>query len=279
MSDDRYETVWPPPELDFNKPTIARAYDALLGGKDNFAADRALADYACQHIPGLKESAVENRKVLVRGVRFLAGEAGIDQFLDLGSGLPTVQNTHEVAQFSNPEARVVYVDIDPICNVHGRALLEENEFTRFVEGDLTKPETILGHPEITGHLDLDRPLVLMQIGTLHHVSDEEDPVGIMRAYIDALPSGSYVAITHFWDPDTENPELSRKAKELEAKVREAGMGSGFWRKRAQIEEMFGGLELLEPGLVELDDWWPAGPRTRDPWPEEHLMLGGVAVKR
>ena len=278
MSDTAHE-IPPSAKLDPTKPTVARIYDASLGGKDHYEVDRQVFEMIKQVAPYQGDVSKMNRRFLVRVVRYLTEIAGMDQYLDLGSGLPTVQNTHEVAQFSNPEARVVYVDIDPICNVHGRALLEENEFTRFVEGDLTKPETILGHPEITGHLDLDRPLVLMQIGTLHHVSDEEDPVGIMRAYIDALPSGSYVAITHFWDPDTENPELSRKAKELEAKVREAGMGSGFWRKRAQIEEMFGGLELLEPGLVELDDWWPAGPRTRDLWPEEHLMLGGVAVKR
>ncbi len=138
---------------------------------------------------------------------------------------------------------------------------------------------MLSHPEITRHLELDRPFVLMQIGTLHHVSDEQDPVGIMRTYVDALPTGSYLAITHFWDPADEDPELSRKARELENKVREAGLGSGYWRKREQIEDMFAGLELLSPGLVRLDDWWPAGPRTREPWPEEHLMLGGVAVKR
>ncbi|EIF00544.1 SAM-dependent methyltransferase [Saccharomonospora glauca] len=269
----------PSAKLDPTKPTVARVYDASLGGKDNYEVDRQVFEQVKQVAPHQGDVSWMNRRFLVRVVRYLTELAGMDQFLDLGSGLPTVQNTHEVAQFSNPEAKVVYVDIDPICNAHGRALLEENEYTRFVEADLTKPKDVLSHPEITRHLELDRPFVLMQIGTLHHVSDEQDPVGIMRTYVDALPTGSYLAITHFWDPADEDPELSRKARELENKVREAGLGSGYWRKREQIEDMFAGLELLSPGLVRLDDWWPAGPRTREPWPEEHLMLGGVAVKR
>ncbi|MEY7974081.1 SAM-dependent methyltransferase [Saccharomonospora xinjiangensis] len=273
------QTIPPSAKLDPTRPTVARVYDASLGGKDNYEVDRQVFELVKQVAPHQGDVSWMNRRFLVRAVRYLTEIVGMDQFLDLGSGLPTVQNTHEVAQFSNPDARVVYVDNDPICNAHGRALLEENENTRFVEADLTKPQDVLTHPEITRHLELDRPLVLMQIGTLHHVSDEEDPVAVMRAYVDALPSGSYVAMTHFWDPAAENPEWSRHAHELESKLHEAGLGSGFWRERAQIEKLFVGLELLEPGLVRLDDWWPAGPRTREPWPEENLMLGGVAVKR
>ncbi|MGW9309690.1 SAM-dependent methyltransferase [Saccharomonospora azurea] len=276
---DAARTVPPSAQLDPTKPTVARIYDASLGGKDNYEVDRQIFELIKQVAPHQGDVSWMNRRFLVRAVRYLTELVGMDQFLDLGSGLPTVQNTHEVAQFSNPEAKVVYVDNDPICNAHGRALLEENEYTRFVEADLTKPADVLAHPEITGHLELDRPLVLMQIGTLHHVADDEDPVGVMRHYVDALPSGSYVVLTHFWDPADENPEWSKQAHDLEAKLRGANVGTGFWRTREQIEEFFGGAELLEPGLVQLDDWWPAGPRRREPWPEEHLMLGGVAVKR
>ncbi|WP_197318726.1 SAM-dependent methyltransferase [Saccharomonospora sp. NB11] len=276
---DAERTVPPSARLDPTKPTVARIYDASLGGKDNYEVDRQIFEMIKQVAPHQGDVSWMNRRFLVRAVRYLTELVGMDQFLDLGSGLPTVQNTHEVAQFSNPEARVVYVDNDPICNAHGRALLEENEYTRFVEADLTKPADVLAHPEITAHLELDRPLVLMQIGTLHHVSDEQDPVGVMRHYVDALPSGSYVVLTHFWDPADENPAWSKQAHDLMDKLRSANMDTGFWRTREEIEKFFGGAELLEPGLVELDEWWPSGPRTREPWPEEHLMLGGVAVKR
>ncbi|WP_019814482.1 SAM-dependent methyltransferase [Saccharomonospora saliphila] len=268
----------PSARLDTNKPSIARVYDASLGGKDHYAVDREVFEQIRAVAPYQGDVSRMNRHFLVRVVRYLAGRVGVDQFLDLGSGLPTVQNTHEVAQHSNPGARVVYVDNDPICNAHGRALLEENERTHFVEADLTEPADLLANPEITAHLDLSRPLVLMQIGTLHHVADERDPAALMRAYVDALPSGSYVALTHFWDPEDEDPELHRRARALEHQVREAGMGTGWWRGRDAIASYFGGLDMVPPGLVELDDWWPDGPRMREAWPEEHLMLGGVAHK-
>lgn len=269
----------PSATLDPTKPTVARVYDASLGGKDNYEVDRQVFELVKQVAPHQGDVSRMNRHWLVRAVRYLTERAGMEQFLDLGSGLPTVQNTHEVAQFSNPGVRVVYVDNDPVCNAHGRALLEENDLVRFVEADLTEPSAVLSDPVISGHLDLTEPLVLMQIGTLHHVSEEEDPVGIMSEYVDALPAGSYIALTHFWDPGDENPGLSAHARKLEDKVREAGLGTGFWRGRDDILALFHGLELLTPGLVELDEWWPAGPREREPWPEERLMLGGVAVKR
>ena len=139
-----------------------------------------------------------NRRWLVRVVGYLADEVGINQFLDLGSGLPTTENTHQVAQRHNPEVQVVYVDIDPICSAHGRAMLEENDFTTFVEADMTRTADLLKHPDVVRRIDLDQPVALMQCGTLHHVPDESDPAGMMREYIDALPSGSYIAMTHFW---------------------------------------------------------------------------------
>ena len=272
MSDDRYEAVWPPPELDFNKPTIARAYDALLGGKDNFAADRALADYACQHIPGLKESAVENRKVLVRGVRFLAGEAGIDQFLDLGSGLPTVQNTHEVAQAVNPDARVVYVDIDPMVLAHGRALLAKNPNTSVFTGDVREPEVILGHPDVTRMIDFDRPAAIMLVGMLHYLSPEVvDPV--VAAYREVLAPGSYLFITSL--VDTGLP-----AQQELARITRENLEEGWARTPAEIERQFGDFELVEPGVVYTALWRPDEPVDPDSLtPGEQLGMAGIALKK
>lgn len=259
-------------DLDFGKPTIARAYDALLGGKDNYEADRQLADYACENIPGLKESAVENRKVLVRGVRYLAREAGIDQFLDLGSGLPTVQNTHEVAQAENPEARVAYVDIDPLVLVHGRAILAENENTTVITGDVREPETILGHPDVNGSLDFDRPMALMLVGMLHYLSPELGDA-VVAAYWQALAPGSYLFITSLVDTGLPaQRELARITRE--------NLEEGWARTPEEIERHFGDFELVEPGVVYTALWHPDEPVDPDNLTQgEQLGMAGIARKR
>jgi hypothetical protein len=169
------------------------------------------------------------------------------------------------------------VDNDPVCNAHGRAMLEANENTHFVPADLTDPNTLLAHPDVNKYLDLRRPVALILCGILHHVDDALDPVGIMRNYIDGLPSGSYVGITHFWDPD-DGSEAHRMARELEYRFTQLGLGSGWYRTREQIAALFCDLEMLEPGLVELDDWWPDGPPARPRLTEERLLLGGVGRK-
>ena len=263
---------WPPPELDFSKPTIARAYDALLGGKDNFAADRALADFACEHIPGLRESAVENRKVLVRGVRWLAAEAGIDQFFDLGSGLPTVTNTHEVAQSENPNARTVYVDIDPLVLVHGRAILAENPETRVVVGDVREPETLLGHEDVSGFLDFERPMALMLVGMLHYLSPDisDGVVGTLR---DALVPGSYLFITSL--VDTGLP-----AQQELARITRENLQEGWARTPEEIERHFGDFELVDPGVVYTALWRPDEPvDPGDLSAGEQLGMAGIALKK
>jgi hypothetical protein len=278
MSDRKLKSgVRVPVGVDPTRASIARVYDATLGGKDNYEVDRAVVRRIEEVAPRQSDVARMNRRWLVRVVRYLARDGGIDQFLDVGAGLPTQENTHEVAQQRNPEARVVYVDNDPICNVYGRALLEANDQTHFVSADLTEPNTLLAHPEVTRHLDLTLPVALILCGILHHVDDDLDPVGIMREYIDALPSGSFVAITHFWDP-ADGSEASRMAKELERRFTTLGLGSGWYRTREQIAALFGDLEFVEPGLVELDDWWPPGPQLRPRLTEERLLLGGVARK-
>ncbi|WP_378740503.1 SAM-dependent methyltransferase [Nocardia brasiliensis] len=278
MSDSAPQTgVRAPVGVDITRASIARVYDATLGGKDNYPVDRYVVDKVAEVAPRQSDVARMNRRWLHRAVRYLAGTVGIDQFLDVGAGLPTVGNTHEIVQQQNPEAQVVYVDNDPVCNVHGRVLLERNEYTHFVPADLTEPNTLLTHPEVTPHLDLTRPLALILCGILHHVDDDLDPAGIMRQYIDALPVGSYVAITHFWDP-ADGSEAHEMAIELQRRFTTLGLGSGWYRTREEIASFFGDLELIEPGLVELDDWWPMGPALRPRLTEERLLLGGVGHK-
>lgn len=220
--------------------------------------------------------AVANRAWLTRVVQFLA-RAGIDQFLDVGAGLPTQDNTHQVAQRVNPEARVVYVDNDPACQAFGRALLEEDEHTRFVDADFTEPDQLLRHPGVTGHLDWNRPVGLIHCATLHHVADAQEPRRIMADYIAALPPGSYLALTHFYDPEDDSGYFSGKARALQQLGQDSGMNSGFWRTRGQISSYFEGVELMEPGLVLLRDWRSeSGASARDD--SDELFLGGVGRK-
>ncbi|RSN49013.1 MULTISPECIES: SAM-dependent methyltransferase [Actinomadura] len=264
-------TDQPPAELDFDKPTIARAYDALLGGTDNFAADRALADHAVQHIPGLRESAVENRRVLVRGVRYLAAEAGMDQFLDLGSGLPTMENTHQVAQRENPDARVAYVDIDPLVAVQGRALLAENGRTTVTVGDVRDPAAVLADPAVAGLLDFSRPAAVMLVGMLHYLSP--DVAGdVVAAYRDVLAPGSHLFITSLVDTGLPHQrDLARITRE--------NLEEGWARTPAEIEHHFGDFALVEPGVTYTALWRPDTPV--DPGnlaPGEQLGMAGIARK-
>lgn len=267
-----------PVGVDTTRASIARVYDYSLGGKDNYEIDRAALQQILEVAPRQGDVSKMNRRWLHRVVRYLGGTAGIDQFLDIGAGLPTVGNTHEIAQQQNPEARVVYVDNDPVCNAHGRVLLEQNEYTHFVSADLTEEGTLLSQEKITRYFDMDRPIGLILCGILHHLDDEDDPAGITKRYIDLLPEGSYLAISHFWDPG-EGAERHELALEMQHRFTECGLGSGWFRTTEQIAEYFGDLEIIEPGLVELDDWWPAGPPTRPRYPEERMMIGGVGYKR
>ncbi|MFQ6228252.1 SAM-dependent methyltransferase [Nocardia sp. NPDC002869] len=268
-----------PVGVDTTRPSIARVYDYSLGGKDNYDVDRAAFEQIQRIAPRQGDVSRMNRRWLHRVVRYLAGPAAIDQFLDIGAGLPTVGNTHQIAQQENPEATVVYVDNDPVCNAHGRVLLEQNENTHFVSGDLLEENTLLENKNVLQYLDSDRPIAVILCGLLHHVDDELEPARVMREYISRLPAGSYVAITNFWDPADENPELHDLAERLERAFTEMGLGSGWYRTRAQQLEYFDGLEIIAPGLVELEDWWPAGPATRPRLPEEKVIIGGVGYKR
>ena len=265
--------------IDTCRPNLARCYDALLGGKDNYEVDRRFCEELLAVAPGVRTLVRDNRGFLIRATRFLAAEAGVDQFLDLGSGLPTAENTHEVAQAINPEARVVYVDNDPVVLAHGRALLADNDRTHFVDADFTEPEALLADETVRRCLDLSRPLALYQVGTLQRLDDDRRPAELMAAYIDMLPSGSFVVLSHFFNPGEEDAELAESALALERTFRDGGMRSGGrFRARGEIAEYFTGLELVVPGLVVVGDWWPDGPRLTEPDPARSLMLGAVAIK-
>jgi hypothetical protein len=266
-----------PAHIDTTKASIARVYDAFLGGKDNYEVDREVYRMVLQIAPQSPELARDFRTWLIRAVRFLARGAGIDQFLDCGSGLPTAENVHQVAQGINPETRVVYVDCDPIVAAHGRALLEENDRTHFIAGDLRFAKELLNHPVVTRNLDFTRPIALMQCATLHHLEDSDDPHEIMATYIDALPSGSYVGLTHFFDP-ADGSKYSELAKAIENTFRTSSMGTGRFRTRPEILSFLDGLELLDPGLVLLSDWWPDGPRLTALPDSGHIALGAIGRK-
>lgn len=264
-----------PVGVDTTRASIARVYDAALNGKDNYEVDREVLAQVRTVAPQVNDLAWANRDFLIRACRFLV-KSGIDQFLDLGSGLPTAENTHQVVQRVNPQSRVVYVDNDPSVLVHARALLAGNSRTRIAEADIFRPLEVLGNETVRTELDFTRPLALFHIGTLHHYLGEDGPA-LMQTYIDALPSGSFVAIAHFHDPQT--PEYSELARKMEEKFIHSPMGSGRFRTRDEIGAMFGDLEMVEPGLVRCDDWWPDGPHLAPLNDVRHCIVGGIGRKR
>ena len=261
--------------VDTSQPSIARAYDALCGGKDNFEVDRRAMDEILQVTPEAKRVVRSNRDWLIRVSRYLAGTAGMTQFLDVGSGLPTAENTHEAVQRVLPDAEVVYLDNDPAVLAYGRALLAENEHTHLAYGDLTRPHYLLASPELNS-LDLTRPYALLQCGTLHHVEPYETARQVMRDYIAALPSGSYVGLTHMHNPQDGTPSAEIAAGFEEAFQRT--MGTARYRTREEIAGLLEGLELVEPGLTYLHEWWPDGPQPAEQHPVMYTLLGAVGRK-
>jgi hypothetical protein len=246
-----------PVGVDTSRASIARVYDAALNGTNNYEIDREVLRQVATVAPEVADLAWANRNFLVRACRFLATQAKVTQYLDCGSGLPTAENTHQVVQRLQPEARVLYVDNDPVVLAHGRALLEENPQTRFVEADIFDAKQVLENPAVREFLDWDKPIALIQNGTLHHYLGA-DYADLMAAYVDALPSGSFVVVAHFLDPQTAaHSEIARR---MEEKFTHSPMGSGVFRTWDQIRAMFGGTGLVDPGLVLCEDWWPDGPR-------------------
>jgi S-adenosyl methyltransferase len=263
--------------LDFTKASLARLSDALLGGHDHYEVDREAMRRLLAIAPGARAMAKEHRDWLVRAVRFLAGKRGIDQFLDLGSGMPTAENTHQVAQRYNPDAQVVYVDNDPVVQVHGRALLEENYLTHVTGADLTRPAETLADDVVKEYLDFTRPVALILTSIIHHIDDYERAKSIVAEYVAALAPGSYLLLTHHFDPEEDSPR-QELARLLETSFQGTGLGSVF-RTREQITAFFEGTELLRPGLVYPHEWWPDGPRIHALSELNFLTLGGVGRKR
>lgn len=238
-----------PPEIDTTVPSVARGYDYTLGGKNNFQSDRDAAHALFAAVPRMPALAQANRGFLRRGVRYLVGEAGLGQLIDIGSGLPTEGNVHEIAHAIDATVRVAYVDIDPIVLAHGRALLADNDTTIVIQGDAGDPNSILDAPEVRELIDLSQPYGLLLSGILHHLPDERDPVGVTRVFKERMPSGSYLLASNFLDDD--NPH----AKEAERALTE-GFGTGRFRTWEEQQPYFDGLELVHPGLVYANEWRP-----------------------
>jgi hypothetical protein len=241
------------PGIDPTKAHPARRYNYWLGGKDNFAADRASGDELQRLFPKVRLGALANRALLQRATRFLAAEAGIRQFLDIGTGLPTADNTHEVAQRHAPESRIVYVDNDPLVMVHARALLDSSPAgrTAYIEADLNNPEAILTDRVLHETLDLKQPVGLMLIAVLHFIHGNGAAKPIVKRLLEELPSGSYLVATHATS-DFGTPEQQALYQQLIAQ----GKSDVWTRSKEEFTDLFEGLEILEPGVVPASEWRP-----------------------
>lgn len=254
MGEGDDEGGWQAPDVNADRPSRARVYDLFLGGKDNYEVDRQVYQQVLKVAPEAPEVARANRRWLGEAVERMARESGIDQFLDLGSGLPTNDNTHEVVQRINRNATVVYLDNDPTAISHGLALLADERHVHFVAGDLANPPKVLANPIVAGALDLTRPVGIILGMSLHHIVDTAQARDIVSGYLDAFPSGSYLAITHLSNP-RDGSRLGEFADAVEAKFLDA-WGTTTFRTPEEIETLFADVELVEPGLIKVSEWWP-----------------------
>jgi hypothetical protein len=240
--------------FDTSKAHQARIYDYALGGKDNYAADRAAAEAVLKINPEMAFTARANRAFLGRAVRYLAAEAGIRQFLDIGTGIPTAGNTHEVAQAVAPESRVVYVDYDPVVLAHARALLTSGEAgaTEYIDADLRDTGTILS--QAGRLLDFTRPVAVTLISVLHAIPDADEPHAIVARIMDAVPRGSYLALSHVGS-DLLSPETRQGLEGVTDRMMQQGI---TYRTREQVARFFEGTDMADPGLVRVEEWRPAG---------------------
>ncbi|SDH36371.1 O-Methyltransferase involved in polyketide biosynthesis [Lentzea fradiae] len=246
-----------PEGVDTGRPSAARLYDYLLGGGHNFAADRALAERFLRAQPNARTIARLNRAFLRRAVLFMV-DNGIRQFLDLGSGIPTVGNVHEIARRADPRARVVYVDFEEVAVAHSRLILEDDPQAEIVQEDMTRPEEVLAATRETGLLDFSEPVGVLAVGVFHFVPPEADPRAVVAAYRDAVPGGSHLAFSQFTG-DLQPAEMAGIVE-----VMKKSQNPMFPRTRAEIEGLFAGFDLVEPGVVPLPLWRPEGQNTDDP---------------
>ena len=263
-----------PDLIDTSVPHSARRYNYWLGGKDNFAADRESGDQIAAVFPTIRTMATENRGFLRRATRYLTAEAGIRQYLDIGTGLPTAENTHQVAQAIAPDARVVYVDNDPLVMVHARALLTSTPEgrTTYVEADLRDPEAILGHPDVAGTLDFDAPVGLMLVAVLHFLADDAEALAVVRRLLAALPSGSYLVASN---ATMDFPSATADAGGY-AEMLASGKADVWPRDRRRFGAFFDGLELVEPGIVCVSEWRAEQEQSPRPDPADVGVYGAVA---
>jgi SAM-dependent methyltransferase len=261
------------PEIDTRTASVARVYDYMLGGTDNYEIDRRAADMGEDLMPGSFALTRNNRRYLERVVHYLAGECGIRQFIDNGSGLPTQNNVHQVAQKAGPGSKVVYVEIDPVVLAHGRvkALLAEDDSTAFIQADACDVGRVLSHPDTQRLIDFDEPVAVLYFSFLHSIPDARDPGGVVRQMTDRLAPGSYLAISHFTSDD---PEFREKATRFI--LESLGGDWGRVRSREEVAEFFDGLEIVPPGLVKAVEWHPDG-REEEQSPN-WFEYGGVARK-
>jgi hypothetical protein len=261
-----------PPGIDTSKMHPARRYDYLIGGKDNFEADRANAEMLAEVYPAARTTAVENRKFLRRAVHMLAAEAGVRQFLDIGTGLPTRPNVHEVAQQVAPESRVVYVDNDPIVLVHARALLTSSAAgkTAYVDADLRRTDDVLGDQAVRETLDFTRPIGLLLVAVMHFITDDMDPYGIVERLVAAMPPGSYLVMS--------NGTFELLPPDVAATLRAAFDRSGepaAPRTRDEFARFFAGLELVPPGIVPVAEWRPEDEPAKRPAPADAAVYAAI----
>jgi hypothetical protein len=252
--DDPAVAAWTVPRIDTSVAHPARMYDYFLGGQDNYKVDRIAAEEVIAIVPAVREMARANRAFLGRAVRFLARE-GIRQFLDIGTGIPGPGNTKDVAREVAPDARVAYVDNDPIVVAHAGALLADHDSRRtaVLQADLHDPEAILQHPDVCSVLDFEKPMAVLLVAVLHFIPDEDDPIGIVRRLMQAVAPGSYLVISH--GTGDFDPEIAAAAVRSYSKT-----GAGIVaRSKDQLTEFFDGLDLIDPGIVQVPWWHPDGP--------------------
>ncbi|MET8247647.1 SAM-dependent methyltransferase [Streptomyces sp. NPDC005202] len=261
-----------PQGVDPGKASVARMYDAMLGGEHNFAIDREAVAAFTAIDPQVRTLARANRAFLGRAVRFLV-EAGVRQFIDLGSGIPTQGNVHEVAQSASPGARVVYVDNDPVAVAHSEALLAGNPDAAIVAADIRRPADVLSSPQVRGLIDFEQPVAVLMITILHFVAPEEDPAGIVAAFRDAVPAGSWLALTHA--TDQERPDTAAAVGQL---YRTRATSPVTPRSYHEINSLFDGFDLVDPGLVHVPLWRPDPEDETPEDPSQYWVYAGVGRK-
>lgn len=264
---------WQPTGVDTQTPSTARMYDYYLGGKHHYPADREAAATVLQAIPDIPVAARENRAFLKRAVRAMAA-SGVRQFIDVGTGLPTQENVHQVAQQVAPDARVVYVDSDPVALAHARALLATDAQTVAVDADMRHPQQVVTDPAVRDMIDFNEPIGLLFVLVLHFVTDEEDPAALVADYRDRLPAGSYIAVSH-----VTADEVSADAYTAGKHPYERATSTINPRTQRQIQKLFAGLEVLDPGVVAVGQWRPDSPdSTTADSGDRTLAFAGVGRK-